>query len=53
MKFEIFCNCGDDIEAETEEEAIKIFCRKHNFPLPNKFPKNDESYAEEFEVKPI
>ena len=53
MKFEIFCNCGDNIEANNEQEAIKLFCEKHNFPLPNTFPNNDESYAEEFEIKEI
>ena len=54
MKFEIFCNCGDEIEAETEEEAIKIFCKKHNFPIPmtkEDFIRGD--YAEEFVIKEI
>ena len=53
MNFEIFCNCGDEIKADNKEEAIKIFCRKHNFPLPNTFPKGDNSYAEEFDIKEI
>lgn len=53
MRFSIECDCGDVIDADNKEEAIKIFCEKHNFPLPNTFLNNDESYAEEFEIKEI
>lgn len=27
----ILCYCDDIIEAENEDEAYKIFCKKHNF----------------------
>ena len=27
----IMCNCDDIIKAENEDEAYKIFCKKHNF----------------------
>ena len=27
----ILCYCDDEIEAESEDEAYKIFCKKHNF----------------------
>ena len=27
----IMCNCDDKIEAENEDEAYKIFCKKHHF----------------------
>ena len=49
MKLEIACNCGDVIEAEDYEDAVKKFCEKHNFPQPNTFD-GREDYAEEFSV---
>lgn len=49
MKFEIYCNCGDEIYADDVEEAIWIFCNKHNFPQLNSFADRPD-YAEEFEV---
>ena len=42
MRFSIECDCGDVIDADNKEEAIKIFCEKHNFPLPNTFKKRND-----------
>jgi len=56
IKYRIECDCGDTIEAKNEEEAIKQFLKKHNFPLPytKEFWQFEKyGYAEEFEVKEL
>ena len=52
MRFHIECDCGDIINAENKDEAIKLFCKKHNFPLPNSFQKRND-YAEEYKIEEV
>ena len=56
MKYEIYCSCGDTIEADSKDEAEKKFLKKHNFPLPytEEYWNSEEyGYAEEFEINEV